>query len=138
MLVGQSRDDLKRAYGEPIAETFAVGPDIQVTVRYAGGVVTELIVAPRTNGAEIVRRRGDGLSREAVDAVINELAPIAVRGKYVIGEFIDMDCIPADDCYGTRLNYERLDIYYNSAPKGRVYYAVVTWHGKPVRLPIPR
>jgi hypothetical protein len=139
MLSGQSRDELKRAYGGPISETFAVRPDIQVTATYVGDVVTELIIAPRTNGTVgHVKSRGDGLSRDSVNAIIDELVPIAVRGKSVIAGFESLTCLPANDCNGSTRTYEKVTIYYNAAPEGRVYYAVVKWHDKPVPLPVPR
>jgi hypothetical protein len=139
MLIGQSRNELKRAYGEPISETFAVRPGIQVTATYAADVVTELMIAPRTDGtAGIVKSRGDGLSRDFVNAIIDELVPLAVRGKYVVAGFVNMACLPANDCNGSTRTYERVTIYYNAAPEGRVFYAVVKWNDKLVPLPIPR
>jgi hypothetical protein len=68
------------------------------------------------------------LSRESVDAVIDELVPAAKRGKFVIGEFEDIICEPADDCMGSSAHYQNLTIYYNgSAKQGQVTYAVVQW-----------
>ena len=139
MLIGQSRNELKRAYGEPISETFAVRPGIQVTATYSADVVTELIIAPRTDGTpELVKSRGDGLSRDFVNAIIDELVPLAVRGKYVIGGFANLTCLPANDCNGSTRTYEKVTIYYNAAPEGRVFYAVVKWNDKRVPLPISR
>jgi len=54
---------------------------------------------------------------ESVDAILDELVPLATRGKFVIGEFEDVICLPADDCRGTSLTYEKVTIYYNAAPE---------------------
>jgi hypothetical protein len=68
------------------------------------------------------------LSLESVNAIIDELVPKPERGKFVIGEFVDMLCEPADDCSGSSANYQNVTIYYNgSTEQGRVTYAVVWW-----------
>jgi hypothetical protein len=55
------------------------------------------------------------LSRELVDAVIDELVPTSERGKFGIGRFEDIICEPADDCMGSSANYQNVAIYYNSS-----------------------
>jgi hypothetical protein len=67
--------------------------------------------------------------------VIDELVPLSVRGKYVVAGFINMACLPANDCAGGSRTYEKVTIYYNGAPEGRVYYAVVTWNDRAVARP---
>ena len=131
-LVGQSRDDLVRKCGQPRSETFVIRPGVEVSATYAeNGRTTELLIAPATRC--FVKSRGSGLSLESVNAVIDELVPLATRGKYLIGEFINMDCLPANDCRGSSSTYEKVAIYYNAAPEGRVYYAVVSWNDKVIR-----
>jgi hypothetical protein len=126
-LAAQSRDELRQKYGEARSETFSIRPGIQVTATYAAdGRVTELLISPASD-AGLIKSRGNGLSRDAMNAIIDELVPLAARGKFVRGEFIDMICLPADDCVGSSRTYEKVSIYYNAAPEGRVYYAVVWW-----------
>ena len=67
--------------------------------------------------------------------VIDELVPLSVRGKYVVAGFINMACLPANDCVGASRTYERVTIYYNGAPEGRVYYAVVKWNDSVIARP---
>jgi hypothetical protein len=134
-LVGQSRDDLVRKYGQPRSETFVIRPGVEVSATYAkGGRITELLIAPATS--DLIKSRGRGLSLESVNAVIDELVPLAARGKYVIGGFINSDCLPANDCAGSSRTYEKVTIYYNAAPEDRVYYAVVRWNDKIIPPPL--
>jgi hypothetical protein len=134
-LIGQSGDDLRRKYGEPSSETFVVRPGVEVTATYAADRrITELLIAPGTSGA-LIKSRGNGLSRDSVDTIIDELAPLSLRGKYVIAGFLNVTCLPANDCAGSEVTYEKVTIYYNAAPEGRLYYAVVKWNDKTVARP---
>jgi hypothetical protein len=123
---GQSGDELRRQYGNPISETFMVRPGISVTASYASdGRITELLISPRN--LDHIKSRGVTLSPDAVKAVIDELVPRSERGKFLIGTFDHIICLPENDCAGTSENYQRVTIYYNAGAKGRVTYAVVQW-----------
>ena len=126
-LIAQSKDQLRQRLGEPVSETFLVRAGIAVTATYArSGKIAELVISP-INSA-LIKSRNATLTRESVDAVIDELVPAAERGKFVISEFEDIICEPADDCMGSSANYQNLTIYYNgSAKRGQVTYAVVQW-----------
>ena len=125
-LVAQSRDELRRNYGEPVSETFMVRPGISVTATYAtNGRVTELVVSPRTT--DLIKSRGKTLSKDSVKAILDELVPSPVRGNYLIAGFVNLACLPENDCQGSSVSYEKLTIYYNSAAEGGVHYAVVQW-----------
>ncbi|MDR3701059.1 MAG: hypothetical protein P4L56_15535 [Candidatus Sulfopaludibacter sp.] len=134
-LVGQSRDDLMRKYGQPRSETFVIRPGVEVRATYAeDGRITELLIAPATS--DLIKSRGRGLSQGSVNAIIDELVPLAARGKYVIAGFINAVCLPANDCAGSFQTYEKVTIYYNAAPEGGVYYAVVRWNDKIIPRPL--
>ncbi len=61
-----------------------VRPGVSVTATYAkNGRIIELLIAPRL--AEMVKSRATTLSEDSVDAILNELVPDSVRGKYIIG-----------------------------------------------------
>jgi hypothetical protein len=127
ILVGQSRDELKRKYGQPVSETFTVRPGILVTATYGpAGKTVELVIATQ-NTAIIKSRAGSVITKETATAIIDELVPKGERGKYVIGEFDHITCLPDDDCNGVSEHYEKLTIYYNAVPEGKVHYAVVRW-----------
>ncbi|HZQ51006.1 MAG TPA: hypothetical protein VFB14_02355 [Bryobacteraceae bacterium] len=125
--LAQSRDQLRQRFGERISETFLVRPGISITASYAAsGKIRELMISPQNDS--FIKSRNASLSRKSVDAIIDELVPKSERGKFIIGEFEDIICEPADDCMGSSANYQNVKIYYNdSAVPGRVTYAVVQW-----------
>jgi hypothetical protein len=126
VIVGQSRQELVSKYGEPISETFLVRPGISVTVIYAPNrSIAELMISPRTTA--FIKSRGTTLSKASVNAIIDELVPVSERGKYIVGEFTNSDCLPENDCAGASESYQNVTIYYNAGPKGRVTYAIVQW-----------
>jgi hypothetical protein len=48
IIVGQSKDELKKKYGEPVSETYRVHPGITATARYASnGQIAELLMRPK-------------------------------------------------------------------------------------------
>ncbi len=101
-------------------------PGIGVTVTYAAnGGISELLVSPQTT--TLINSRNTTLSRDSVDAVIDELAPGSERGKYLIGGFDNFTCLPTNDCNGSSSDYQKLMIYYNAGTEGRVTYAIVRW-----------
>jgi len=126
-IIAQSKNQLRQRFGEPMSETFLVRPGIAVTATYApNGKIAELVISPINSS--LIKSRNATLTRESVDAVINELVPAANRGKFVISEFEHIICEPADDCSGSSAHYQNVTIYYNgSAKEGRVTYAVVQW-----------
>ena len=125
-IVGQSKDEFRRKYGEPISETFMVRPGISIAVTYqTQGRIAELLISPRTPA--LIKSRGDTLSRADVKAIVDELVPKSARGEFLISEFDNITCLPANDCQGTSENYEKVTIYYNAGTEGRVAYAVVQW-----------
>ena len=126
-VIAQTKDQLRQRFGKPVSETFLVRPRIVVTATYApSGKVTELVISPLN--ISLIKSRNATLSRESVDAVIDEIVPTSERGKFLIGGFEDIICEPADDCMGASANYQNVTIYYNgSAKQGQVTYAVVRW-----------
>ncbi len=125
-LAAQSRDELRRKYGEPFSETFLVRPGIGVTSTHAkDGRITELIISPHPSG--LVKSRNETLSQDSANEIIDELVPRSARGKYLSAGFVNARCLPDDDCQGSSQDYEKITIYYNSAGQGRVHYVVVQW-----------
>lgn len=124
-LAGQSRAALRRKYGEPIAETFIVRPGMSVTATYGtGGRIVELVISPRNT--DLIKSRGRTLSKEAVEAIIDELVPLSVRGKPLSSGVLNATCDPENDCGGTEQLYRNVTIYYNAGKMG-LSYVVVQW-----------
>jgi hypothetical protein len=125
-VVAQSRDDVKKKYGDPISETFLLRPDITATVSYnSTGQVKELIIAPFTTG--LFKSKGNGIAHETIKELIDELVPESTRGKLQMATMLNLTCLPANDCAGSDESYEKLTIYYNAGKNGNVNYAVVQW-----------
>ena len=123
-LAAESRDELKQKYGDPVSETFIVRPGISVTATFGkNGRVTEYLVAPLIPA--LIKSRGATLSVDSVKAIIDELIPLPVRGKHLIGGFVNATCLPENDCNGISDSYEKVTMYYNVATEGRVHYAVI-------------
>jgi hypothetical protein len=126
VVFGQSREELRRKYGDPISETFLVRPGIGVTVTYSNtGRITEIMISPQTT--DLIKSKGKSLNKDAVKAILEELVPKSDRGKFLIGTFENIICLPDNDCQGTSEAYEKVTIYFNSGTEGGVNYAVLRW-----------
>ncbi|PWT80029.1 MAG: hypothetical protein C5B44_05990 [Acidobacteria bacterium] len=124
-VVAQSRDSLKKKYGEPISESFLVKSGIIVTATYSPtGEIAELLIAPQTT--DIIKSRSKTLAREAVKEILLTLVPLSERGRLTSSAFINLFCLPANDCLGSAEDYEKVTIYFNGSKDG-VNYAVVQW-----------
>ena len=125
-VVAQSGDELEKKYGQPVAETFLVRPAIIVTASYnSTGQVTELLIAPHLT--DLIKSKGRGLSHETLKELIDELVPISERGRVGFGGFLNIACMPQNDCYGSYMEYEKVIIYYNAGQHRHVNYAVIRW-----------
>jgi hypothetical protein len=125
-LAGQSRDELRRKYGTPISETFIVRPGIVASATYGtGGRIVEWLISPQN--AEVIKTRNKTLNRESINAILDELAPLSVRGKPLGGGVLNATCGPANDCAGSEQLYENVTIYFNAAGGPAISYAVVRW-----------
>jgi hypothetical protein len=125
-VAAQSRDDLKKKYGEPISETFLLRPGIALTASHdSTGKITEYVIAPLVT--DLIKSKGNGLTREVLKTLIDELVPLSARGTPQIGGFLNIACLPENDCYGSYDSYEKLTVYYNAGKNGNVNYAVIQW-----------
>lgn len=115
--------DLKQKYGGLVSEAFRVRPGIGVTIRRApDSRVLEMLVAP-IDSTDLFASRQMTFKREATDNVVKELVPESSRGKYIIGTFLNAQCLPENDCAGISEDYENVHITYNSAiESGKVRY----------------
>ncbi len=103
-----------------------VRPGIGVTATYAtNGRIVELLISPRTT--DLIKSRGKTLSHESVNAILNELVPDSVRGKPISAGFMNMVCMPENDCSGSSQEFQNVTIYYNAGKEGGLCYVVVKW-----------
>ena len=120
----QTSTSLREKYGNPAYESYLVRPDISVTVTYAkSGEVCEMLIKPASeseNGKPAV------LKSQPLDEVIDELVPKDQRGKILMGTFVNIVCLPNNDCDGTNESYERLSIFRNGSTDAE-RFASIHW-----------
>jgi hypothetical protein len=125
-VAAQTKDDLRKKYGEPVSETFVVRSGIVVTATYAPtGQVKELLIAPQPSSA-LIKSKTRTLSDDTLKEIIDNLVPSKERGKYLGGSFLNITCLPQNDCAGSSEDYEKLTIYYNAGRDG-ANYVVIQW-----------
>ena len=126
-VVAQTSNGLRRKYGPPVSETYAVRPDISVTVSFnEGGKTCEMLIEPRqpTTPIKLGTAR---LTLATLNEVIDELVPVNKRGKPLMAGFVNARCLPNDDCWGASSTYEKVFIYYNGSGKNEYRYATIQW-----------
>lgn len=121
---------LQERYGQPISETYRVRPGIAVSARYgASGHVCAIVVEPEQPQYPLNDRKNTIGDYEQVAGILKELVPERERGKYVIGTFLDMVCLPLDadtDCGGVEEDWEKL-VIHRSGSSDRQHYATIRW-----------
>lgn len=124
-IVARSLDQLRQKYGNPVSETFAVRDGIAVTVKRApDGAITEMLIVPMSMDSLVPWNMT--LSYEAAKNVLDELLPSSKRGKFVIAGFVNVICLPENNCAGSTESYEKVSVYYNTAATpGHVRYVDV-------------
>ncbi len=126
VVAAQTAGDLRQKYGMPISETFKVRPDIRVTVSYdKKGKVSEMLIEPALDGT-IIKSRYRRIKSELLKEIIDELVPPNQRGKLIMGSFLNLACLPENDCYGASEEYERVVIYRNGG-NDEHRYATIQW-----------
>ena len=120
-VVAQTKDELKKRFGDSVSETFMVRPGIVLTASYTpSGQIRELLIAPEMSG--LIKSTSKTLSHYVLREIIDELVPARERGKFTLSGFLT--CPPG--CAGRSENYEKLSIYYNAGKDG-VNYVVIQW-----------
>lgn len=118
--------------GRPTSETYNVRPDIKVTVRYTkGGDVCEMFIAPTS---ETKDGKPSLLKSQPLDEVIDELVPKEQRGKHLTDTFLDIICLPKNDCFGVDWNYQRLTIHVHGSTDAHPYASIYWKHRTCARL----
>jgi len=92
VLLTQSSQDLHIRYGEPDRERFEVQPGISLTVDYGSDhlVCQALIQPPQSLIHQDEQARY--MSSEGVSEVLEEIAPIAMRGNQINGSITFSGC----------------------------------------------
>ncbi len=129
-ILAQTSTELRQKYGAPTSEIFVVRPNVVVTLTYAkNGEPCELLIEPQ-RPATPIKSSTTRLTLSVLNKIIDELVPSDERGKPLMAGFVNMRCLPNDDCWGTSSTYEKVSIYYNSSGKDEYRYATIQWRGK--------
>ncbi len=133
LVTAQDFRTLRQKYGQPISEkhngrtsseTYKVRPDIKVTATYTkSGDLCEILIAPLSETKE---GKPSLLKSEPLNEVIDELVPEEKRGKHLIDTFINITCLPKNDCFGVDRNYQRLTIHVHGSTDAHPY-ASIQW-----------
>lgn len=108
---GKTAETMRERYGPPISETFLVRPGLVVSAIYGkNGQVCELFISPQkpTTPIKSANQIGKSIDSKLLTEVINELVPESERGRSISGNFLNIRCLPSDDCAGTGSNWEKI------------------------------
>ena len=125
-LILQSQGSLQQNYGPAISESYLVRPGILVTVMYnKDKEVCEMLIEPQPPSS-LIKSSDAKLESKVLNEIIDELAPKAERGKHILSSFLNLMCLPRNDCAGTDETYERVVIYRNGGVNAH-RYATIQW-----------
>lgn len=131
---------LRQRYGNPISETYLVRPGIVVSATYGpSGSACELVIAPKE--PDVVLRKWPGIGEidyPLLEQIEDETVARTERGRYIMGTFLNIICLPENDCAGSHEDWENVIIYRNSGRSG-AHYDLIQWKrnecGEP-KLPV--
>src|SRR5215469_4189720 len=103
----QSREELRSKYGPPVSETFTAKPGVFVTVSYtATGEVCQMIIHPQQLTTNLDYPITKTMESRNLASIIDEVVPVTQRGKRLMGTFINLMCLPLNNCQGVMEDYE--------------------------------
>jgi hypothetical protein len=130
-LPGISGETMRQRYGPPVSETFLIRPGLVATASYGkNSQVCELFISPQkpTTPIKSADQTPKSIDSKSLTEVINELVPESERGRGPsAAEFLNVRCLPSDDCAGTGSNWEKVSIYRNGGSNDE-HYATIQWH----------
>jgi hypothetical protein len=117
----------RQRYGNPVSEEFLVRPGVVVSASYgASGDTCELVISKKQPDATIKRWPGsETTDYDALKTIEDELVPTSERGKFKISTFINITCLPENDCQGAENDWERVGMYTNAGKRAR--YEIIHW-----------
>jgi len=129
---GKTGETMRDRYGPPVSESFLVRPGIVVSVSYSKkGQACELFIRPQ-EPASLVKSAGQtakSIDSKLLTEVIDELVPVGERGRHIFDTFLNMRCLPTDDCAGTGSTWEKISIYRNGG-SNEEHYATIQFLDK--------
>jgi hypothetical protein len=106
----QDRRVLEQRYGSPVSGTYRTSTNVLIKPSFAsnGGLCSTTVEA-----------EGKTMKDAELDLVLDELAPKATRGKYLMGTFLNLECVETDklgkltgvrNCGGVSEDYKHVTI----------------------------
>jgi hypothetical protein len=124
---GKTGETMRQRYGPPVSETFLVRPGLVVSASYGKhGQFCELFISPQkpTSPIKSADQTAKSIDSKLLTEVINELVPESERGRGISGDFLNLRCLPSDDCAGTGSNWEKISIYRNGSSNDEHYATI--------------
>ncbi len=129
----QSQEELHKKYGSPISETLIIRPGLFLTVSYdEAGAVCEMIIHPQQFTLDLNSPITETMQSATLTEIIDELVPRSQRGKLIMGTFLNIICMPLNNCFGSMSTYERVTIIRNGGTD-KERYAQIRWEGRKCR-----
>jgi hypothetical protein len=134
--LSKTSETLQQQLGKPISETYIVKPGILVTVGYGpSGQTCELVISPREPDVIVRKWPGSGeIDTDVLWGIEDELVPKSERGKHIMDTFLNIICLPENDCSGVESNWEKITIYRNGGGKVGPHYSKIEWKREECRL----
>jgi len=99
--MAQAQTNLRQNYGSPVRESYLVRDRILATATYnKDGQVCEILIEPQPPSTPI-KSDDQKIKSDILGKLINELVPMPERGKHLMSGFLNLRCLPRDDCAGT-------------------------------------
>jgi hypothetical protein len=124
-------DKVETKDGKVVKETFRYDSKFLVIVTYSDSEkAASLQILPEKS--QLLDVRNDPVvKQEELKSALDKIVTADEHGKYVCGTFLNIICLPKNDCGGTRWDYEKVSVYYNSG-NGGTRYAILSWRDKPI------
>lgn len=123
-VLGQSPDGLSQKYGLPVKASYLVRENVLVTVTYnKDRQICEMVIEPLPP-PEPIKSSEQRLRSDVLNELINELLPMKERGKLIMASFLNLRCLPRNDCDGTDEDYEKVYIYRNGGIDSHRYVTI--------------
>jgi len=90
-----------------------------------------IVVSPR-KPSSLIKSGKNTLDTKELTEVLDEIVPTNERGKFLIGTFDNITCLPENDCQGVQGKWEKVGIYRNGGT-GNEHYATIQWHREECR-----
>jgi hypothetical protein len=120
-------ESFRQRYGKPLSETFLVRPGVAVSASYGpSGETCSLTIEPVESVGTSVTPKSPIIEEKLLQEIDEELVPKKDRGKYIMGTFLNIECLPENDCAGVQEDWRQLVIYRNSGEKG-TRYEQINW-----------